>query len=176
MFLQHGAGLNALADRLAALIEPSLMAMGYELVRVQIDGKRQRRVQIMAERNDGTGMGVEDCVKVSRAVSALLDVEDPIEGAYNLEVSSPGLDRPLVKPADFARYAGNDAKIELKAPRDGRRRFTGTLKGLVGETVIVALGPETVEVPLSEIERAKLVLTDALIKSALNSPLNKEAR
>lgn len=175
VFLHHGAGLNALADRLAALIEPSLSAMGYDLVRVQIDGKRQRRVQIMAERSDGSGMGVEDCVRVSRAISALLDVEDPIEGTYALEVSSPGLDRPLVRPADYVRYAGHEAKIELKAPRDGRRRFTGTLKGLAGEAVAIEIDSETVEVPFSEIERAKLVLTDALLKSAPPPPINKEA-
>jgi len=105
--------MNALADRIAALIEPSLTAMGYDLVRVMIDGKRQARVQIMAERSDGSGMGVEDCAQISRHVSALFEVEDPIEGSYTLEVSSPGIDRPLVKPADYARFAGHVAKVEL---------------------------------------------------------------
>jgi len=158
--------LNALADRIVALIEPSLSALGYELVRVQIDGKRQARVQIMAERNDGTGMGVEDCAKVSRTVAALLDVEDPIEGSYQLEVSSPGIDRPLVRPQDYVRFAGHVAKVELKTPRDGRRRFTGTLKGVAGDTVTLDLGTETLELPLAEIERGKLVLTEALLNSA----------
>ena len=157
--------MNPLADRIAALIEPSLTAVGYELVRVQVDGKRQARVQIMAERRDGSGMGVEDCAAVSRTVSALLDVEDPIEGSYTLEVSSPGIDRPLMKPTDYSRFAGQLAKIELKAAREGRRRFTGTLRGLAGEAVVLDLGPETVALPLAEIERAKLVLTDALLKS-----------
>lgn len=157
--------MNALADRIAALIEPSLSALGYELVRVQIDGKRQARVQIMAERADGTGMGVEDCAKVSHTVAALLDVEDPIEGSYQLEVSSPGIDRPLVRPQDYARFAGHVAKVELKTPRDGRRRFTGTLKGVAGDAVTLDLGTETLEVPLAEIERGKLVLTEALLSS-----------
>jgi len=158
--------LNALADRIGALIEPSLKALGYDLVRVQIDGKRQARVQIMAERSDGSGMGVEDCAQVSRTVAALLDVEDPIEGAYQLEVSSPGIDRPLVRPQDYARFAGHLANVELRTPRDGRRRFTGTLKGVRGESVALDLGEETLEVPLAEIERGKLVLTEALLKSA----------
>jgi len=162
--------MNALADRIAALIEPSLTAMGYDLVRVQIDGKRQLRLQIMAERSDGSGMGVEDCAAVSRHVSALLEVEDPIDGAYTLEVSSPGIDRPLMRAADYTRFAGHVAKVELKYARDNRRRFTGTIKGLDGETVVLDTEEGSVSLPLSEIERAKLVLTDALLKSA--KPLN----
>ena len=158
--------MNALADRLAALIEPSLKALGYDLVRLQIDGKRQARVQIMAERSDGSGMGVEDCALVSRSVAALLDVEDPIEGSYQLEVSSPGIDRPLTRPKDYERFAGHVAKVELREPRDGRRRFTGTIKGLHGETVAIDLEGQTLEIPLADIERGKLVLTDALLKSA----------
>ena len=162
--------MNALADRIAALIEPSLTAMGYDLVRVMIDGKRQARVQIMAERSDGSGMGVEDCAQVSRQISAILDVEDPIEGSYTLEVSSPGIDRPLMKPADYERFAGHVAKVELRTARDNRRRFTGTIKGLESEAVVLDTEEGSVALPLSEIERAKLVLTDALLKSA--KPLN----
>ena len=162
--------MNALADRIAALIEPSLTAMGYDLVRVMIDGKRQARVQIMAERSDGSGMGVEDCAEISRHVSALLEVEDPIEGSYTLDVSSPGIDRPLMKPRDYARFAGHVAKVELKSARDGRRRFTGTIKGLESEAVVLDTEEGSVALPLSEIERAKLVLTDALLKGA--KPLN----
>jgi ribosome maturation factor RimP len=158
--------MNALADRIAALIEPSLTAMGYELVRVLVDGKRQVRVQIMAERREGGGMSVEDCAEVSRTVSALLDVEDPIEGTFTLEVSSPGIDRPLVRPKDYERFAGHVAKVELKEPRDGRRRFTGTLKGVAGDAVVLGVEDQTVSLPLAEIARAKLVLTDALLKSA----------
>lgn len=162
--------MNALADRIAALIEPSLTAMGYDLVRVQIDGKRQLRLQIMAERSDGSGMGVEDCAAISRHVSALLEVEDPIEGSYTLEVSSPGIDRPLMKAADYTRFAGHVAKVEMRNARDNRRRFTGTIKGLENETVVLETEEGSVSLPLAEIERAKLVLTDALLKSA--KPLN----
>ena len=162
--------MNALADRIAALIEPSLTAMGYDLVRVQIDGKRQLRLQIMAERSDGSGMGVEDCAAVSRHVSALLEVEDPIEGSYTLEVSSPGIDRPLMKAADYTRFAGHVAKVEMRNARDNRRRFTGTIRGLENETVVLETEEGSVSLPLAEIERAKLVLTDALLKSA--KPLN----
>ena len=158
--------MNALADRIAALIEPSLTAMGYDLVRVQIDGKRQLRLQIMAERSDGSGMGVEDCAAISRHVSALLEVEDPIEGSYTLEVSSPGIDRPLIKAADYTRFAGHVAKVEMRHARDNRRRFTGTIKGLEGEAVVLDTEEGSVSLPLAEIERAKLVLTDALLKSA----------
>jgi ribosome maturation factor RimP len=162
--------MNALADRIAALIEPSLKAMGYDLVRVQVDGKRQARLQVMAERSDGSGMGVEDCAVVSRQISAILDVEDPIETAYTLEVSSPGIDRPLMKPADYARFAGHVAKVELKYAREGRRRYTGTIKALESEAVVLDTEEGSVSLPLAEIERAKLVLTDALLKSA--KPLN----
>ena len=158
--------MNALADRIAALIEPSLTAMGYDLVRVQIDGKRQLRLQIMAERSDGSGMGVEDCAAISRHVSALLEVEDPIEGSYTLEVSSPGIDRPLTRAADYARFAGHVAKVEMRTARDNRRRFTGTIRGLENETVVLETDEGSVSLPLAEIERAKLVLTDALLKSA----------
>ncbi len=146
--------MNALADRIAALIEPSLTAMGYDLVRVQIDGKRQLRLQIMAERSDGSGMGVEDCAAVSRHISALLEVEDPIEGAYTLEVSSPGIDRPLMKAADYTRFAGHVAKVEMRFARDNRRRYTGTIKGFENEAVVLETEEGSVSLPLAEIERA----------------------
>jgi ribosome maturation factor RimP len=166
--------MNPLADRIAALVEPSLKAMGYDLVRVLVDGRKQTRVQIMAERSSDGGMGVEDCALVSRTVSALLDVEDPIAGAYTLEVSSPGIDRPLIKRADYVRFAGNVAKVELKTPRGGRRRFTGMLKGVSGDAVRLEVEAETVELPLAEIERAKLVLTDALLKRGGPTPIHNE--
>jgi ribosome maturation factor RimP len=164
--------MNVLADRIAALIEPSLTAMGYDLVRVQIDGKRQLRLQIMAERSDGSGMGVEDCADLSRHISALLEVEDPIDGSFTLEVSSPGIDRPLMKAADYTRFAGHVAKVEMRTARDNRRRYTGTIKGLDNEAVVLETEEGSVSLPLAEIERAKLVLTDALLKSA--KPLNAQ--
>jgi ribosome maturation factor RimP len=158
--------MNALTERIAALIEPSLAGLGYDLVRVQVDGKRQARIQVMAERRGGGRITVEDCAAISRAVSALLDVEDPVEGAYALEVSSPGIDRPLVRPDDYRRFAGQVARIELKAPIEGRRRFTGTLLGTEADAVAIDLGGGLVaRLPIEQIDRAKLVLTDSLIAS-----------
>jgi ribosome maturation factor RimP len=156
-----------IAERIAGMIEPALTDMGYALVRVQITGASRMTLQIMAERLDGENMKVDDCADISRAVSALLDVEDPIEAAYSLEVSSPGIDRPLVKPADYERWAGFEARIDTAMPVDGRKRFRGRLIGLVGDDVKLRLddGADAV-VPLAAISRAKLMLTDDLIEAA----------
>ena len=121
--------------KIEATIAPSLAAMGYRLVRVSVTGGRRATLQVMAERADERAMTVEDCADISRTVSALLDVADPIAGSYTLEVSSPGIDRPLVKREDFARFAGHEAKIELAAPRDGRRHVRGRLLGVEGDDV-----------------------------------------
>lgn len=147
-----------------AMIAPSIEALGYRVVRVAFTGGRRPTLQIMAERLDQAAMTVEDCAAVSHAVSALLDVADPIDAAYQLEVSSPGIDRPLVKREDFERFAGCEAKIELAQPRDGRRRFRGRLLGLDGDAAKLAVGEdELLLLPLAEITRARLVLTDELI-------------
>src|SRR6202012_1044455 len=119
------------AARVAAVAEPVLAALGYHLVRVRISGLAGCTVQIMAERPDGT-MSIEDCEPPSRALSPVLDVADPIEGAYRLEISSPGIDRPLVRRSDFDRYAGHVAHIEMNVPIDGRKRFRGQLLGTDG--------------------------------------------
>jgi ribosome maturation factor RimP len=155
-----------LAGRVADLIQPSLEAMGYDLVRVQVIGRQRPRLQIMAERHDDVGMTVDDCATLSRAVSAILDVEDPIAGAYTLEVSSPGIDRPLVRLADFERFAGLDARVELGRLIDGRRRFQGRLAGTDGSTVRLAVDGATIGIPFADIVRAKLVLTDELLAAA----------
>jgi ribosome maturation factor RimP len=150
--------------RIETLIAPSLAAMGYRLVRVAITGGRRAQVlQVMAERIDDKPMSVEDCTEVTHTVSALLDVEDPIEHAYVLEVSSPGIDRPLVRREDYERYRGHEAKLELATPIAGRRRFRGKLLGIEADRVRVNLGTEVVELPLAHIQRAKLVLTDELL-------------
>ncbi len=157
-----------IARRVAQLIEPALGDMGFELVRVQFTGTTRRTLQIMAERVDGVAVTVDDCAEISRAVSALLDVEDPIAGQYLLEVSSPGLDRPLTRGKDFARFAGFVAKLETVMPVDGRKRFTGRIVGLT-EDGAIAFAPEEggeIVVPFSNFARAKLVLTDELIKAA----------
>jgi ribosome maturation factor RimP len=157
-----------LERRIAEMIEPSLDGMGYELVRVLMQGRERPVLQIMAERKDGAGMTVEDCADISRQISALLDVDDPIEGHYSLEVSSPGIDRPLTRPKDFAAYAGFEAKLETSEPLDGRKRFRGKLLGL-DDHGCVKLTADGVEwaVPLTLVKGAKLVLTDELIAAAM---------
>ncbi len=149
-----------------ALVTPAIEAMGYEVVRVRFAGGHRPVLEIMAEPTDGRGMTVDDCADISRAVSAILDVEDPIPDGYTLEVSSPGLDRPLVKPADFERFAGYEVKVELEAPLDGRRRFKGRLLGAEGETVRMEVDESEVALPFASIRKAKLVLTDELLRQA----------
>jgi len=169
-----GGGKAAAIER---LITPSAEAMGFEIVRVLLTGNRRARLQIMAERADGSGMIVDDCARLSRAVSAILDVEDPIAGAYELEVSSPGIDRPLTRLADFERFAGFDAKLEsMAADAGGRRRWAGRLLGLDGETVRLATEDGEVAVPFASLTKAKLVLTDELIAAAQNGryPANQK--
>lgn len=150
--------------RIETLIAPSLEAMGYRLVRVAVTGgKRAQVLQVMAERIDDKPMSVDDCTEVTHTVSALLDVEDPIEHAYVLEVSSPGIDRPLVRREDYERFRGHEAKLELATPIDGRRRFRGKLLGVDADRIRLNLGSEVVELPFARIQRAKLVLTDELL-------------
>ena len=155
-------------EQIERLIEPSLRDMGYNLVRVQFTGGHRAVLQIMAERADDGEMDVDDCAALSRTISALLDVEDPIASGYTLEVSSPGIDRPLVKPDDFDRFAGLEAKLELAVPVDGRKRFRGRLMGMAGDRVRISFGGGgTVELPFADIAQAKLVLTDELIDASL---------
>lgn len=152
-----------------ALIGPTLDQMGYALVRVQLGGGHAPTLQVMAERVDGRAMAVEDCEAISRALSAKLDVEDPITSAYTLEVSSPGIDRPLVRPADYRRFAGHVARVETRVPVEGRRRFSGRIAAASDSHVRIALDAggagavSEVEIPIAEIARAKLKLTDELI-------------
>ena len=152
-----------LAGRVEALIGPIVEAMGFSLVRVQILGRSRPRLQVMAERTDGESMLVEDCAAISRAVSAVLDVEDPIAGAFILEVSSPGIDRPLVRLADFDRFVGFEAKVEMDLAVDGRRRFQGRLLGTEGDAVRLRMEDSEVVLPYADIRRAKLVLTEELL-------------
>lgn len=153
-------------QQVMTIIAPSLEAMGYRLVRVkQFSRPRGSTLQIMAERTDGVAMKVEDCEAISHNVSALLDVEDPISSAYDLEVSSPGIDRPLVCAEDFTRYVGFEAKIETSHPVEGRKRFRGVLQSADGGAVSILVDGKVYQLPLDAIEDAKLVLTDALIKA-----------
>jgi ribosome maturation factor RimP len=156
--------------KIETLIAPLLAAMGYCVVRVAVTGGRRATLQVMVERADGKAMTVEDCADVSRTVSALLDVADPIGGSYTLEVSSPGIDRPLVRREDFARFAGYEAKIELTAPVDGRRRFRGKLLGVEGDRLRLLVDAAAIALPLAAVARAKLLLTDELIAASQPPP------
>lgn len=151
---------------IAQMIEPPLAAMGYSLVRVALTSGRRATLQIMAERLDDHPMTVDDCALISRSVSALLDVADPIVGAYLLEVSSPGIDRPLVRAADYDRFSGFEAKIELAQPVGGRKRFRGRLLGTAEGAVRLATEAGETRLPLAAVARARLVLTDDLIAAS----------
>jgi ribosome maturation factor RimP len=161
-----------LPARVASIAEPVIESLGYRLVRVKVSASEGCTVQIMAEQPDGS-MTVEDCEAVSRALSPVLDVSDPVDRAYRLEVSSPGIDRPLVRKSDFERYAGHLVKIEMEIPVDGRKRFRGLLAGTQGEAARLrrddAGEGEEAEVllPIEEMIEAKLVLTDELVTQAL---------
>ena len=153
----------ALSQVIERIITPTVEGMGYELVRLTVSGGQRKTLQVMAEPKDGRNMSLDDCSHLSRAISAALDVEDPIEGAYSLEVSSPGIDRPLTRAKDYERFAGFEAKLETRAPIDGRKRFKGKLLGLAGQNIRIEVEGVELALPLEEIEKAKLVLTDALI-------------
>jgi ribosome maturation factor RimP len=161
-----------LAARVAAIAEPVLAGLGYRIVRVRISAFAGCTVQIMAERPDGS-MTIEDCETASRALSPVLDVADPVERAYRLEISSPGIDRPLVRHSDFNRYAGHVAKIEMNAAIDGRKRFRGVLLGTDGHCARIrredaAAGePAEILLPIEDMAEAKLVLTEALVAESL---------
>lgn len=170
------SGIDA---RVAAIVQPVLRAIGFRLVRVRLFGQNGLTLQIMAEREDGT-MTVEDCEEVSRAVSPALDVEDPIEKAYHLEVSSPGIDRPLVRKTDFGTWKGHLVKVETTVLVADRKRFRGRIADADADSVLIqrdqaAYGEEpTVRVPFEAIAEARLVLTDDLIREALTK--DKKAR
>jgi ribosome maturation factor RimP len=155
------------AARVAVLAEPVLASLGFRLVRVRVSGFAGCTVQIMAERPDGT-MRIEDCEVVSRALSPVFDVADPIEGAYRLEISSPGIDRPLVRRSDFDRYAGHVAHIEMQIPIEGRKRFRGELHGTDGECARIRCDDRNdILLRIDDMAEARLVLTDAQLAESL---------
>lgn len=158
---------SPLIEKIDAIIRPTVENMGYALVRIRLQPQRGRQVlQIMAEPSgDVREMTVEDCAEISRHISALMDVEDPISSAYNLEVSSPGIDRPLVTAEDFARFTGYEASVELEWPQDGRKRFKGQILSVEQNVVALKLDEaNTAELNVDDMQQAKLVLTDALIR------------
>jgi ribosome maturation factor RimP len=165
------AGQLTLEAKLTAIVAPRLETMGFELVRVAVLGRERPTVQVMADRADGSLITVEDCEQISRYLSTVFDVEDPIPGAWNLEISSAGIDRPLTRPKDWNRFAGHLARVETMFPIGGRKRFSGIVLGADDKFGKLRLddGTEAV-VPLREIRRAKLALTDALIAFTAPSP------
>lgn len=162
---------TGLAARIAAIAEPVLSGLGYRLVRVRVSGRDGMTVQIMAERPDGT-FTIEDCEAASRTLSPSLDVEDPVPSGYRLELSSPGIDRPLVRMSDFERARGHEAKVEMAVPVDGRKRFRGEIEGAEGTNALLRVAgaegeTQTVRLPVGDMAEARLVLTDALIAESL---------
>ncbi|MGB5092670.1 MAG: ribosome maturation factor RimP [Parvibaculum sp.] len=160
------------ARRIFELIAPVVADINFEIVRIRFGLQDGQTLQIMAERPDGS-MVVADCEELSRTFSALLDVEDPIKGEYNLEISSPGIDRPLTRPKDFVRWAGFEAKLELSEPIDGRKRFRGLVQGFEDGEVLLEVElegfsqPQVIGLPFDKVSEAKLVMTDSLIKESL---------
>lgn len=155
-------------ERITNMIEPSLNGLGYELVRVQMNGQTRKTLQIMAERFDERGMTLDDCEKISETLSAVLDVHDPIKDRYALEVSSAGIDRPLSKAKDFAKFIGHEVKVELKEAENGRRHFKGLIHAS-DETSVTVTGDkdELFKLDIDAINKAKLLLTDELIDAHL---------
>lgn len=172
---------TGLDRRIAEIIEPVLVALGYKLVRARLMNQNGLTLQVMAEKNDGT-MTVTDCEEVSMAISPVLDVEDPVEKAYHLEVSSPGIDRPMVRKSDFTRWQGHIVKCETSILVDNRKRFRGKITdvdadGFTLERDQVAYGEEPrVKIPFNTISEAKLILTDDLIRDALRADKQAKAQ
>jgi ribosome maturation factor RimP len=174
---------TGMAARVAAIATPVLNGLGYRLVRVRVSGSVGCTVQIMAERPDGT-MAIEDCEAASRALSPVFDNEDPIDGEYRLELSSPGIDRPLVRRSDFERHAGHELKVEMAVPAAGRKRFRGTLLGVEGDMARLrpkekATSPAEVQdvlLPMGDMAEARLVLTDALVAESLRRGKDRAER
>jgi len=162
---------TGVAARIAAIVEPVLSGLGFRLVRVRVSGRDGCTVQIMAERPDGT-FSIEDCELASRTLSPALDVEDPIVGSYRLEISSPGIDRPLMRRSDFERHAGYEIKVEMNVGIEGRKRFRGTLLGAEAGAARIEYdaresGRQTVSLPFDDIAEAKVVLNEALVAQSL---------
>ncbi|UTW58635.1 ribosome maturation factor RimP [Kordiimonas sp. SCSIO 12603] len=156
--------MSEAADKISDIIEATVESLGFELIRVTYGGGRKPTLQIMAERPDGT-MNVDDCATLSREISLLLDVEDPLPEEYLLEVSSPGIDRPLTRVKDFERWIGFDAKIELNEQLDGRRRFRGKMLKFDGETISISTDEGDFDLAYADVSKAKLLLTDELLEA-----------
>lgn len=166
---------NPVEERVIALIEPTAAGLGYRIVRVRLSGNRRKRLQIMAERISDGHMGIDDCGRLSRALSPVFDLEDPIQGEYDLEVSSPGIDRPLMSLEDFQRFIGHEAKLETAAIVDNRRRYKGVIKAVEGDVIVLAMEGEDARLQFAALSDARLVLTDKLIEEDLKRARDAEA-
>ena len=171
--MQNLVAITASETKIAAIVGPEIAKMGYELVRVRISGGQHMSLQIMAERKQG-GMEIDDCANVSKAISAILDLEDPISDAYTLEVSSPGINRPLTRLIDFETWQGHIAKIELVEPLNGQKRFKGIIDKVNGSSISIRNDHLKTEIEFCSIANAKLVITNSLLNatSKLNPSLN----
>ena len=167
---------NPVEERVIALIEPTASGLGYRIVRVRVSGNRRKRLQIMAERVSDGEMGIDDCSRLSRALSPVFDLEDPIPGGeYDLEISSPGIDRPLMRIEDFERFQGHDAKLETAAMQDGQRRFKGRIARVEGDVIVLETDQGESKLPFATLSDARLVLTDRLIEQDLKRARAAEA-
>jgi ribosome maturation factor RimP len=170
ILLEVGLGHMEFVHRIEGMITPSIEAMGFRLVSINYTDGKNPRLQIMAEHAETGRMNVEDCENVSRTISAVLDVEDPLVGAYALEISSPGIDRPLVSLEDFEKFLGFDAKIEISRAIGGRKRIKGRLQTVKGEIVTIEAKNKVFNLAYQDIEKAKLLLSDELIAASEGLP------
>lgn len=166
---------NPVEERVIALIEPTAETLGFRVVRVRVSGNRRKRLQIMAERLSDGHMGISDCTRLSRALSPVFDLEDPVQGEYDLEISSPGIDRPLMSAEDFQRFLGHEAKLETAAMVDGRRRWKGQIKAVEGDVVVLDAEGAEARLNIAQLSEARLVLTDKLIEEDLRRAKAAEA-
>jgi ribosome maturation factor RimP len=166
---------NPVEERVIALIEPTAAGLGFRIVRVRLSGNRRKRLQIMAERKTDGLMGIDDCGRLSRALSPVFDLEDPIQGEYDLEISSPGIDRPLMRIEDFERFIGYDAKLETAVPINNQRRWKGVIKAVEGDEIVLAGEHGETRLKFSALSDARLVLTDKLIAEDLKRAKAAEA-
>ncbi len=166
---------NPVEERVIALIEPTASGLGYRIVRVRVSGNRRKTLQIMAERLADGQMSVDDCARLSRALSPIFDLEDPIQGEFELQVSSPGIDRPLMRIEDFERFTGHSAKLETAAMINGQRRFKGVIAGVEGDVIVLATEQGEARLQFAQLSDARLVLTDKLIEEDLKRAKATEA-
>jgi len=166
---------NPVEERVIALIEPTATGLGYRIVRVRLSGNRRKRLQIMAERVSDGQMGIDDCSKLSRALGPVFDLEDPVQGEYDLEISSPGIDRPLMRIEDFERFVGFDAKLETAVPVNNQRRWKGVIQAVDGDDITLATEHGEAKLKFSALSDARLVLTDKLIEDDLRRAKAAEA-